>query len=132
MQGRDSTQRGWVLTDGVVSDSEGRFRIDKLARQANTLVVSPRKVPWREYRIDDYPDPCSMTLVVPRYGDIRIELGELSGKVDGIALLDTKGNRLGMGTHVHDGWKGPFETMSMDGGASGWIIAPDDESPSYY
>ena len=32
-----------------------------------------------------------MTLVVPRYGDIRIELGELSGKVDGIALLDTKG-----------------------------------------
>ena len=110
----------------IKTDSEGRFRMQRLSREADTISVWPERIVPRRFRIGEQPDLCSLRLVVPRPGDLKIELASAGLTADAFAVLGKDGTRLQVEKHWGGGSQGPYDTVPIVDGSSDWTIVPDD------
>jgi len=126
VRARQRTTNHEVTSEEVRTDPDGRFRIEGLSKDADSLEVLVDKAPSRIYRIADQPDLCALVLVVPRHGDLRVEVSGPHAAAQRFAVLDTGGTRLIMAKHFTGGSQGPYESLPIENGTSAWAIVPDD------
>ena len=121
-----NTSDGEERSAEAKTDSEGGFRLTRLWRASDTLAVWPERIVPRRFRIEGQPDLCALRLVVPRSGDLKIELTSASSLADAFAVLDKDGARLQVEKHWGSGSQGPYDTIAIVDGSSDWTLVPDD------
>ncbi len=126
VQARRTADEGTMLAEEVRSDAEGRFKLPSLSREAQDVAVLPVRGVPRLFRIQEFLDPCSMRLVIPRFGDVKVEV--VSGlDADHFSVVDQKGETIQIALHYGGGgWEGPFTTIPIDDTDSEWAIVPED------
>jgi len=124
---RVQARRGALMSDEVRTDTDGRFKLPPVSRDAESIAVLPEAAVPRLFQIRDLPDLCSLHLVIPKFGDLRVELVTPGLAADNFAVLDEAGARIEIARHYGGGgWEGPLAVIPVEDGKSGWAIVPDD------
>jgi hypothetical protein len=127
VQGRRTIGSSTECGPETRTDVEGRFRIESLARDAELLHVEADGANGRDWRIADQRDLCDLLLVIPRNGDVRVEMGTSRIEADRFAVFDAAGTRIIMSKHYGPGGAyGPFSSMAIEEGESDWAMVAED------
>ena len=117
---------GFDLTIGAsaVSDREGRFRLDDVAREGVFLRIEGAEVVPELFRdLDDERDRAALELVVGRRAELRIEWGEASARADRLHLEDARGRTLLFAEQSGTGVT-PLEWLPVGQGSSPVLTIP--------
>jgi RNA polymerase sigma-70 factor (ECF subfamily) len=127
VQARRTTAEGTLMSDEVRTDADGHFKLPPVSRDAESIVVLPESAVPRLFQIKGVPDLCSLHLVIPRFGDLRVEVVTPGLVADNFAVLTESGARIDIAKHYGGGgWEGPFEVIPVEDGKSAWAIVPED------
>jgi protocatechuate 3,4-dioxygenase beta subunit len=125
VQARQSSPTGDLPADETRTDAEGRFHMEGLSRDADSLAILPEAGMPQTYQLASFADPCNLVLVFFRLGDIRVEISNPEMKADRFEVLDAKGKRVYMAKHFESGWQGPCPSMEFEDGKSQWAIVSE-------
>ena len=95
-------------TDGVLTDEEGRFQIERAAMDQSLAIVQHEEAaPWVVVSIPAGQDRQALVLRVPLLGRVQVDARSSSLDVDGFSILDPAGKRLTLGARRgRGGWVG--------------------------
>lgn len=81
-----------IMTEPVLTDRDGRFSIDNVARGADAVIVQVEdQAGSKSYSIDSSQDPRSLIVTAGLIGHLVVEVRNTEAKIDAVELLDPRG-----------------------------------------
>jgi hypothetical protein len=110
---RNSPEGGWMCGE-VRTDAAGRFRLERVSLDADSIGVLPEQAVSRPFSLLGVADLCALRLEMPASGDIRVVVETPGLEADAFAVLDAQGRRIQIAVHWRGGWMGPNESLPLD------------------